>query len=95
MPRLPDFEAIYQLANRLIDDATKEQLAEVARLLALNTAHDQLKFGELTLETYEEMMASQEIDPETAKNLTNGMETLIGEFAMVIRDTEPDDDPLH
>jgi len=54
MPHLSDFEAFYQLAYRLIDKATKEQVAEVARLLALNVAHYRLKHGDLPLETFED-----------------------------------------
>ena len=97
MHHLSDFEAFYELANRLIDSASKEQVAEVARLLALSLAHYQLKFGELPLETFEEMMRAQEIDPETEKILTSGMETLTGVVAMVIRDSDTEDDeaPVH
>lgn len=60
----------------------------------LNLAHYQLKFGELPLETFEEMMESQEIEPETAAILTNRMETLTGVLAMVIGEPDKDDDPL-
>lgn len=39
MPDLSTFERYYKLADDLIAQSTKEQLAECARLLALNLAH--------------------------------------------------------
>ena len=44
------FQQYYKLADMLIEQASKEQLAECARLLALNLAHYQGKFGEMPLE---------------------------------------------
>ena len=40
------FDQTYELADMLIRKATKEQLAECARLLALNLAHHQIKQGD-------------------------------------------------
>ena len=39
MTDLSTFEQYYKLADKLIEHATKELLAECARLLALNLAH--------------------------------------------------------
>jgi hypothetical protein len=39
MAELDDFAAYSRLADTLIDRATKEQLADVAWLLALNRSH--------------------------------------------------------
>lgn len=39
------FRKYYQLADQLIDGSTKEQLAECARVLALNLAYYQIRFG--------------------------------------------------
>jgi hypothetical protein len=54
-PRLterPEFTAWLKLADRLVEAATKNQLknqlSETARLLALNLAHYQIPFGEIT-----------------------------------------------
>jgi hypothetical protein len=49
MPDLSNFEQYYKMADQLIEQATKEQLAECARLLALNLAHHQSKHGEIPL----------------------------------------------
>lgn len=44
-----------RLADILIEQSTKEQLAESARLLALNVAYYQIKHGKITME---EMLAT-------------------------------------
>ena len=47
MADLAELREYYTLADRLIDQSSKEELAECARLLALNLAHYQGKYGEL------------------------------------------------
>ena len=46
-PDLDRFEQLYRLADRLIGHATKDALAEAARVLPLNLAQYQAKYGEL------------------------------------------------
>ena len=50
MADLSTFEQYYKLADMLIEKATKEQLAECSRLLALNLAHYKARHGELPLD---------------------------------------------
>lgn len=50
MADLSSSEQYYKLADILIEKANKEQLAECARLLALNLAHYQGKYGEMPLD---------------------------------------------
>jgi hypothetical protein len=69
MPDLDDFRAFYALADRLIDSASKEDVAEAARLLALNVAHYQQKYGALPFEDFAGMLRADDIDAETAKKL--------------------------
>jgi hypothetical protein len=45
MADLSSFQQYYKLADVLIEQASKEQLAECARLLALNLAHYQGLYG--------------------------------------------------
>ncbi|MFP5484020.1 MAG: hypothetical protein ACLGGW_12175 [Gammaproteobacteria bacterium] len=49
MADLSRFTEHYKLVDLLIDQASKEQLAECARLLALNLAHYQGLYGEVPL----------------------------------------------
>jgi hypothetical protein len=50
MADLSTFEQYYKLADMLIEKASKEQLAECSRLLALNLAHYRARYGEIPLD---------------------------------------------
>lgn len=83
MPDLSAFEQYYKLADLLIEQATKEQLAECARLLALNLAHYQGKFGEVPLEETLAMLDATEPNESQTKLLTIGMENFVGVLANI------------
>jgi hypothetical protein len=67
----------------LIMQASKEQLAECARLLALNLAHYQGKYGELPLEETLAMLDADKPNDDQAKLLVKGMENLVGVLGSV------------
>ena len=79
-----DLRAYLDLADQLIAGASKEDLAEAARLLALNVAHYQLKFGELPFDDFAGMLRAETINPETAELLAAGMENLMGVLGVVM-----------
>lgn len=83
MTDLSTFQQYYQLADILIKQATKEQLAECARLLALNLAHHQSLHGEIPLEETLALLGATEPNEAQAKLLTDGMENLIGMLGTV------------
>jgi len=66
----------------------KDQLAEAARLLALNLAHYQIRYGEIPLENFDQLMATQEIDAETERLVSRGMENLVGLLGLLINQGE-------
>lgn len=72
------FQQYYKLADMLIEQASKEQLAECARLLALNLAHYQGKFGEMPLEDTLAILDATEPNDEQEVLLRGGMEILVG-----------------
>lgn len=78
MNNLDKFKEYYKLADILIEEATKEQLAECARLLALNLAHYQDKYGELPLDETLAMLDVDQPNESQAQLLANGMEQLVG-----------------
>lgn len=78
MTDLTIFAQYDQLANILIEQATKEQLAECARLQAMNLAHHQSLHGEIPLDDTLAMLDATEPNEAQAKLLTAGMENLIG-----------------
>ncbi len=66
--------------DEMIAESTKEDLAECARLLALNVAHYKAKYGELPLEEHQAMLDADDIDEEMAKLL----ESVLLEMAAVL-----------
>lgn len=78
MADLTNFQQYYKLADALIERANKEQLAQCARLLALNLAHYQGKFGEMPLEDTLAVLDATEPNDEQAKMLSDGMGIFVG-----------------
>lgn len=72
------FEQYNKLAIQLIDQASKDQLAECAQLLAMNLAHYQGKFGEIPLEETLATLETGEPNEDQAKMLEDGMEIFVG-----------------
>ena len=84
MSDLEVFDAYDQLADQLVGGATKEQVAEAARLLAMNLAHYQLKYGDLPIGDFEAMIRAQVPDEEMQAILSRGMESLVGVLGLVL-----------
>ncbi|SET56269.1 hypothetical protein SAMN05216412_108103 [Nitrosospira multiformis] len=78
MNDLITYDQAYDLANILIKKATKEELAECARLLALNLAHHQVKHGEIAVIDTLTLLRSFECTEEHLNVLMEGMLNLIG-----------------
>ncbi|MBW8364704.1 MAG: hypothetical protein K0M39_09125 [Rhizobium sp.] len=79
-----EFEQYYKLADLLIEQATKEQLAECARLLALNLAHYQGLYGEVPLGKTLAILDAAEPNNEQLELMASGMETLVGVLGNVL-----------
>ncbi len=73
MTSLEEFKDYYKRLDEMIAESTKENLAECARLLALNVAHYRAKYGELPMEEHQAMLEADDIDEEMAKLLTSGV----------------------
>lgn len=84
MSDLSMFEQYYNLADQLIEKVSKEDLAECARLLALNVAHYQSKYGELPLDETLAMIGMIEPNDEQAELATQGMEIFVGVLGSVV-----------
>ena len=78
MTDLSTFAHYNTLADLLIEQASKEQLAECARLLALNLAHHQSLHGEIPLDETLTILDATVPNTAQAKLLTDGMINLIG-----------------
>lgn len=78
MADISTFDQTYELADILINKATKEQLAECARLLALNLAHHQVKHGEVPIDPTLASLCTFEHNEEHLNLLIDGTVNLIG-----------------
>lgn len=84
MADLATFQQYYRLADALIDNASKEQLAECSRLLALNLAHYQGLYGEVPLNEVQAALDVSEPNEDQLKLLARGMENLVGVLGNVL-----------
>ena len=78
-----EFRAYWQLSEEMIAKASKDDLAEVARILAMQSAHYARKYGELQLPDLANLLSATHIDDESASLLRDGAEALVGVMAMV------------
>ena len=86
MTQLLTFDQTYDLANMLIKTATKDQLAECARLLALSLAHQQINHEEIPVDQTLASLRSFEWSEEHLNLLMEGMLNLIGVLVNVFGD---------
>jgi hypothetical protein len=84
MTELDDFAGHARLADQLIDRATKDQRADVARLLALNIGYYQHKYGDVPQDVLLRMVKAEAITPETADQMVAGMQNLFSALAEMI-----------
>jgi hypothetical protein len=77
---------LYDLTQKLVDKASKEDIAECARQLALIVTYYKMKFGDIDLD---DTLAMADIDKpshEQIQILAKGMETLVDLLANVVSD---------
>jgi len=84
MSDLSKFAQYNKLADQLIENVSKDDLAECARLLALNVAHYESKYGELPLEETLAMIGMTKPNDEQLQLITDGMEILVGVLGNVV-----------
>ena len=85
MPDLTKLEQYIALADRLVALADKTELAECARLLAINVAHYENKYGELPLEERLSMVQTNDLNEQQCQLVVKGMETMVGVLGGVIQ----------
>lgn len=68
----------YRAAEELIAASSHAELAETARILALNCAHYASRYGELPIEEHMDYLNATELSDEQASLIAVGMEILVG-----------------
>jgi hypothetical protein len=84
MTNFSTFKEYYNLADQLIERSSKDDIAETARLLALNVAHYQSRYGELPLDETLAMIGMTNPNDRQVKLLADGMEILVGVLGSVV-----------
>ncbi len=82
-PHMEKFKEYYHNLEQMIAQASKEDLAECARLLALNVAHYKREYGELPLQEHQAMLEADDIDENLAKLVASGMLEMTMTLAVV------------
>ncbi len=75
---LGTLKAYMRLADELVANATKDDLAECARILALNVAHYASQYGELPIEERLDFLHAIHLSEEQAKLVEQRLETFVG-----------------
>lgn len=78
-----EFRAYWELADRMVADATKEQLSETARILALQAAHYARRYGDLPLPDLQALLSATRLDAEMVQLLRDGTAALVAVLATV------------
>lgn len=78
-----------RLADQLVGIASKEDLAEALRLVAMNVAHYQSKYGELPLGETLEIAYTDEPNQAQLQLTADGMEVMIGVLGSIVQGFEP------
>lgn len=83
------FKQVLSLSDQLINVASKDDLAECARLLAINLAHYESVFGSLPLDETLEVAYSEKPNQSQINLMVKGMETLLGVLGGIVQGFEP------
>lgn len=84
MATLLELSHLYNLTDQLVEKASKQELAETARLLAVNLSHYQMKYGDLPLDEQLAMTDIEKPNAEQTEMLVNGMTNLVGLLGNVV-----------
>jgi len=91
-----EFEAYWRLGEKMIAEASKEDLAEALRILAMQSAHYARKYGELQLPDLTELLNTVTLDESRIGLLKDGAMALVGVLGSVISGMLDEDSPqLH
>lgn len=84
MSDLSTFAQYYKLADQLVEKVSQEDLAECARLMAMNVAHYQSKYGELPLDETLAMINMEKPNEDQLKLMADGMGIFVGVLGNVV-----------
>ncbi len=89
MAQVEHLNQYLELADQLVSIATKEDLAEALRLVAMNVAHYQSKYGDLPLDEVLEVAYADEPNQAQLQLTADGMEVMVGVLGGIVQGFEP------
>jgi hypothetical protein len=78
-----EFLGYWRLSEEMISKASKEELAETARILAMQAAHMTRMYGEHQMPDYVNLLSAANLDDESIALLRDGAEAFVGVLATV------------
>lgn len=85
MSDLSRFQEYLKLADQLASHASKEDLAECARLLAFNVAHYEAKYGQLPLDETLELAYADTPNEAQLQLMSSGLEIMVGLLGGIVQ----------
>ncbi len=82
-PVFQEFFGYWRLSEEMIAKASKEDLAETARILAMQAAHMTRIFGEQPMPDFANLLSAANLDDESIALLRDGAEAFVGVLATV------------
>ena len=82
-PVFQEFIGYWQLSEEMIAKASKEDLAETARILAMQAAHMTRKYGEQQVPDLAHLLSASTFDDESVALLRDGAEAFVAVLATV------------
>lgn len=95
MEETADFTRYARLADDMIGNATKDKLADVARLLVLNIGYYDEKYGDVPQETLVAMIRAETLNDESKRLFLHGMQNLVSALSEVMGVAEDGDESRH
>ena len=82
-PVFQEFIGYWRLSEEMIAKASKDDLAETARILAMQAAHMTRKYGEQQLPDLAQLLSASTLDEESVALLRDGTGAFVGVLATV------------
>ena len=76
-PNVRRFAEYLKTSDLLFEQASKEEIADTARVLAFHLGHYRTRYGDIPTTESLHLLAIEEITPEMAVTLVSGLEALI------------------
>ena len=95
-PVIQEFIGYWRLSEEMVTKASKEEVVETARILAMQVAHFTRKYGEQELPDFSHFLSASSVDNESISLLRDGSEAFVGVLATVSGGALDDpDSPVH